>query len=334
MTSFEIPDGPTTVAMTTRTVAGKPMQVATLTFTVTNRTTERLSCRLKVAPQGDAQAEWFEVQGEKERPFAPSETQKVTVSVTAPAEVKTGDFKLRLQAMNVNDPGNDFAESAVATLSVSTASPKKAAVWPYILVAVALVLIVGVVAFLLLSHHDGATNAPANTATNQAATNSLAPVPDVSSSRSVSFESAFQTLTAAGFTVAPTVGKTVSPTGPYNVVVSQYPLARTPEPPNTVVTLTMQVSADGASVVQTYVEPQIDVAGSGSVALDWCLSWATNCGKPAAEAFCRSKDPGKPWVADFQIHQASGRTAIFSDHRICEPTCDSFHHITCSASPP
>jgi serine/threonine-protein kinase len=246
--SFEIPDGPTTVALTTQSVKGKLTKVATVTFTVTNKTAQPLACRLKAAPQGDAQAEWFEVQGEKERPFAASETQKITVDIAAPGDLKPGDFKFRLQAMNVNDPGNDYAESAVATITVTAAPAKKPPIWPYILVAVALVLIVIVVAVLVL-HKGNETNSTSNSApTNQVSnsappppTNTLTAVPDVSSSQSVSFESAFQTLTGAGFTVSPNVGATVSQTGPYDVVVSQYPLARTMQPPKTAVTLTMQV---------------------------------------------------------------------------------------------
>ena len=250
MPSFEIPDGPTTVALTTQTVKGKLTRVARVTFTVTNKTNEPLACRLKAAPQGDAQAEWFEVQGEKERPFAASETQKITVDIAAPGDLKPGDFKFRLQAISVNDPGNDYAESAVATLTVPEVI-RHTRLWPYILVAAVLVLIVGVVAFVVLHPGGGGgnatnevSNAASNAATNQAATNTLTPVPDVSSSQKVTFESAFQTLTGAGFTVSPTVGATISPTGPYDVVVGQYPLPNTPAPPKTAVTLTMQVKSN------------------------------------------------------------------------------------------
>jgi hypothetical protein len=143
MPSFEIPDGPTTVPLMSQSASGKPIRTATVTFTVTNKSDQPLSCRLKAAPQADAQGAWLQLQGEKERPFAASETQKVTVSVTVPAEVKPGDFKFRLQAMNVNDTGNDYAESAVVTLTVAAPAPRPASVLPYVLIAAALVAIVG-----------------------------------------------------------------------------------------------------------------------------------------------------------------------------------------------
>jgi serine/threonine-protein kinase len=151
MASFEIPDGPTTVALMSQSVGGKPVRTATVTFTVTNKTGEPMSCRLKAAPQADAQGEWLQLQGEKERPFAASETQKVSVSVAVPAEAKPGDFKFRLQAMNVNDPGNDYAESAVVTLTVAAPAPKRASVLPYVLIAAVLVAVVGGFAFWMLS---------------------------------------------------------------------------------------------------------------------------------------------------------------------------------------
>jgi len=211
MPSFEIPDGPTTVPLMSQSVKGKALRTASVTFTVTNKTDQPLSCRLKAAPQADAQAGWFELQGEKERPFAAAETQKVTVNVAVPADVTPSDFKFRLQAMNVNDPGNDYAESAVATLSVAAPTPPKPGkVWPYLLVAAVLVLIVGGVAALLL----GQKPTPPPPVTVQ--------VPDVSS-RSLTFAGAQAILEEHGFTVTRIAGPATGK--PPETVVSQDPAA-------------------------------------------------------------------------------------------------------------
>jgi len=152
MPSFEIPDSPAQLELRNQAVNGKPCRVATTTFTVTNKTAQALSGRFKITPQGDAKAEWLALEGEKERPFGPSETQKVNVNVSLPGDVPAGEYKFRLVVMNVNDPGNDFTESAVVTFS----PPKPAApaahgpIWPYIAAAVVLLLIVGgVVTYLL-----------------------------------------------------------------------------------------------------------------------------------------------------------------------------------------
>jgi len=151
MPSFEIPDSPAQLELRNQAVNGKPFRVATTTFTVTNKTASALSGRFKINPQGDAKAEWLALEGEKERPFGPSETQKVNVTVSLPAEVPAGEYKFRLVVMNVNDPGNDFTESAVVTFSPPKAPPTtKKPIWPYIVAAVVLLLIVGGVVFYLV----------------------------------------------------------------------------------------------------------------------------------------------------------------------------------------
>ena len=234
MPSFEIPDGPSTVPLMSQSVKGKAFRTANVTFTVTNKTDQALSCRLKAAPQADAQADWFELQGEKERPFAAGETQKVTVNVAVPAEVKSSDFKFRLQAMNVNDPGNDYAESAVATLAIAAPTPPKPGkVWPYLLVAAVLVLIVGGVAALLLWP---------KTPPPPPATVSM---PDVTvAPQNQSFDIAKAFLAGKGFTTvsqAPVAAATGAPPG---TVIKQDPPANTAEPAAGIAALPVKLSVD------------------------------------------------------------------------------------------
>lgn len=70
--------------------------------------------------------------------------------------------------------------------------------------------------------------------------------------------------------------------------------------------------------------------------LDWCLHWGSQCGKPAADAFCRS-----------QGYQASDRSTIAADIGANDPTwvmgdaktcsekaCDGFASIHCVADQP
>jgi hypothetical protein len=157
MPSFEIPDSPAQLELRNQAVSGKPFRVATTTFTVTNKTAQALSGRFKITPQGDAKAEWLSLEGEKERPFGPSETQKINVNVSLPGDVPSGEYKFRLVVMNVNDPGNDFTESAVVTFSPPKAQPAAARpIWPYIVAAVVLLLIVvGVVLYFVFAGGGG-----------------------------------------------------------------------------------------------------------------------------------------------------------------------------------
>lgn len=191
MPSFEIPDSPAQLELRNQAVNGKPYRVATTTFTVTNKTAQAISGRFKIAPQGDAKAEWLQLEGEKERPFGPSETQKINVNVSLPGDVPAGEYKFRLVVMNVNDPGNDFTESAVVTFSPPKIVPNggQRKIWPYIVAAVVLLLLVGGVVVYLVWPRPG----PAVVASG-------IDIPNVVTTPAMTFEAARQELIDAHFT--------------------------------------------------------------------------------------------------------------------------------------
>ncbi len=72
--------------------------------------------------------------------------------------------------------------------------------------------------------------------------------------------------------------------------------------------------------------------------LDWCLHWATQCGKPAADAWCKRKmgkadGYAKQWKEAIDIG-ASSPTYVMGDKKICnQKFCDGFQWITCGFSP-
>jgi hypothetical protein len=145
MPSFEIPDGPTTVALKKEGAFHKGSAV----FGVTNKTGEGLTARFSVQVQGDGKAEWYQVQGEPERSVAAGENQTVTVVAKIPAATPPGQHRIKLRAINVNDPDNDSTDSSAATVTVPAAGPapppKKPFPW-WILAVVGgvLVLVIGV----------------------------------------------------------------------------------------------------------------------------------------------------------------------------------------------
>jgi hypothetical protein len=147
MPSFEIPDGPTAVAL--KKEGG--FHNGNAVFGVTNKTGEGLTARFSVQVQGDGKAEWYQVQGEPERPVAAGENQTVTVVAKIPAATPPGQHRIKLRAINVNDPDNDSTDSAVATVTIPAAGPvtpppKKPFPWWIIAVAAGvLVLVIGVV---------------------------------------------------------------------------------------------------------------------------------------------------------------------------------------------
>ena len=146
MPSFEIPDGPTTLAL--KAEAGLHKGVAV--FGVTNKTGEGLTARFSVQVQGDGKAEWYQVQGEPERPVAAGETQTITVVAKIPVTAPPGQHRIKLRAVNVNDPDNDTTESSAATVTIPAPKPpptpgKKFPWWILAVVGGVLVVVIGVI---------------------------------------------------------------------------------------------------------------------------------------------------------------------------------------------
>lgn len=76
----------------------------------------------------------------------------------------------------------------------------------------------------------------------------------------------------------------------------------------------------------TYTSPKV-----GSQALDLCLSWGANCGKPAADAWCVTKGYTES-TGHVVAHNigASTPTRLLSTGAVCDqPYCDGFAEVTC-----
>jgi hypothetical protein len=89
------------------------------------------------------------------------------------------------------------------------------------------------------------------------------------------------------------------------------------------------------SATVRYDRPALSLRPRTRFAMDWCLTWGDQCGKPAADAFCSYRDPDRPYAVDFNMAQDIGVTQIFSTGEVCrDPACDGFTHIVCSSEPP
>ena len=147
MPTFEIPDGPTTVDLQRSGDAKTPgPATGSVVFNVTNRSTESSAGRLSVVPSGSSKAEWFTLDGDNERTFAPGETQTATIKVSAPSDAAAGDYPFRLRAVAVNDPDNDHAEGPVATAKVPAAAappPPPSKWWLWLLIALVVLGLLG-----------------------------------------------------------------------------------------------------------------------------------------------------------------------------------------------
>ncbi len=85
---------------------------------------------------------------------------------------------------------------------------------------------------------------------------------------------------------------------------------------------------------QTFAKPK-----AGPFQIDWCLQWAAQCGKPAADKFCQTKGflQSNDFVQAVDIG-ASTPTIVQGTGQVCNaPTCDGFTYVTCEkpdAPPP
>ena len=212
MPSFEIPDGPATIPMKAGSGPSDPSSGSAV-YGVTNKSTGGLTGRLSVQVADGAKAEWFAIDGEKERAFAAGESQTVNVSIKAPAGTKPGDYKFRLRVVAVNDPDNDHMESPISTLTVPAVGAPPPPKFPWWIVVVGAVVLIAIVVALIVilgpKHHDGRENTTETNTTgnNTTATNTTTvaqiEVPDPGVDKTYDFASGV--MANAKLTVAPAI---------------------------------------------------------------------------------------------------------------------------------
>ena len=81
-------------------------------------------------------------------------------------------------------------------------------------------------------------------------------------------------------------------------------------------------SAFSQAAVRTYFAPEVD-----GKRLDTCLTDGQNCGKPAADAFCKVEGYEKALL--FQRETAAGTLQIGNRTSCVGPSCSSFKQIKC-----
>jgi beta-lactam-binding protein with PASTA domain len=216
-----VPDRPLSFSVT---AAGGNVKLddsgeAKASFTVTNASSRAVTGELLTKPREPAKPEWFSVVGESIRDFTPNAAEGVVVKLDVPPGSPPGPYSFRLDAVNENDPDEDYTEGPFVSFDVATptARKKKFPWWILILVGAAVLLIIGVVVWLLV-RDSGPKSAT---------------VPAVLSMAARAAES---TLTNAGFTVKTRSVPVTDPTTNGDVQ-SQDPAAGTAQPPGTAVTI-------------------------------------------------------------------------------------------------
>ncbi len=85
------------------------------------------------------------------------------------------------------------------------------------------------------------------------------------------------------------------------------------------------LAAPSIAAEARYKNPKVN-----GYALDYCLTWGTNCGKPAADAFCRNK--GYKKALRFHVRKNTPPTRVIKSGQICSHAgCDRIDWLACAA---
>ncbi|HZI10301.1 MAG TPA: hypothetical protein VE153_07875 [Myxococcus sp.] len=121
-------------------------------FTVSNALRAAVRARASVVPGPGAKPEWFSIQGEAERDFAPDGTQQLTVQLRVPPGTPPGRFTFHPLVVDVMDPDERYAEGPSTGFEVlAAAPPKKPFPWLWVALAAGIVLILGTVVGVIAS---------------------------------------------------------------------------------------------------------------------------------------------------------------------------------------
>jgi hypothetical protein len=180
MPTFEIPDGPTTVELKRSGDPKNPAPVqGSAVFNVTNKSAQGCDGRLSVQVAGSSKAEWFTVDGDRERTFDAGQTQTANIKISIPPDVAPGDYPFRLRAVAVNDPDNDHSEGPVTTAKVigadTPAAPTKW--WLWILIGLVVLAVIGGIVWYVMQPAKPTPTPPAPTSQRNEVAATTVPVP-------------------------------------------------------------------------------------------------------------------------------------------------------------
>ncbi|AIZ45120.1 hypothetical protein QR90_08400 [Deinococcus radiopugnans] len=189
-----------TVTTATNTVTLGSDRHGEATFVVTNVSGRPMQGRalLEWQPRATDRSDWAAVQGEAERVFPIAGTQQYTVKFTLPPTAPEGQHILRLDMQDVSLP-DDVVQGQSVTLQVASPVPRGKFPW-WVLAVAAVVLLGGVGAFLLLGRDATVQNVAG-----------------------LSLEKARAVVTGAGLTVADPLKTENDDTVPQSVVIRSEP---------------------------------------------------------------------------------------------------------------
>ena len=122
-----------------------------LIFTVTNTLQKPLRGTLRARGLDTAQAGWFTIGGDSERDFPVGVAHQVEVQVQVPPGTPPGKFRMRLDALSVANPDDDFTEGPAVSVTIPAIEKKQPTGmpwWVWVVIGVVLLIVIGVIGFL------------------------------------------------------------------------------------------------------------------------------------------------------------------------------------------
>jgi hypothetical protein len=294
------------------TVSLDAQRQATVPFTVSNTSGRALRGGALLVTQDATVKPWLTIVGDVDRDFPVGATQQYTVKVAVPTTATPGAYSFHLDARDLANPDEDYAQGPSVAFQVAQAPPPPPPPpfpWWIIAVIVAVVVVVGVIPFLVLRNNT-TTTPPAPTPTPTAAGVSA---PDVIGQLAPNAEATVQT---AGLQVG-TVTIRIIAVGTAGVVVAQTPVPSAVVPRNSSVNLVVTgpprvILNQPGAVVPLGQALDLESGGTGPASVPTNIAFSMTPGKVGDTA-----------VLDWSLQAPSGgRLAVL-------PAGTAANHDTC-----
>lgn len=141
-----------TVPPESRTLHADEQGRAAVSYTITNNKPSPARGRVRVVPRNSSREDWFTIEGEPERDFRGDEAHQFTVRAIMSPDAPAGTYSFRLDAANVSNPQEDFTEGETVAIEWRPSPQKRAAAWPWPLIAAggALFIVAAIALFFML----------------------------------------------------------------------------------------------------------------------------------------------------------------------------------------
>lgn len=143
---------PFDITTTSDTASTAPAGTVRLVFTVTNTTQRPLRGSLRAKALDSGQAGWLKIEGETERDFPPGLAHQVEVTAKVPAGTAASKFRVRVDALSVANPDDDFTEGPAVSVTVTPATTGGGGIpwWVGLIIGLVVLAIIGAVLWLVL----------------------------------------------------------------------------------------------------------------------------------------------------------------------------------------